>query len=137
MTRMPVKLSTVLLALFALLTLSACGNNNNNNANSPAASPPATQQAGTGGGATKEVTVNAVNWEFSEPEIVANVGDTLKLTLNNEKGVHALAIGDLGVDIKGGETATIKLDKPGTYEFHCSIQCGQGHDNMVGQIIVQ
>jgi Heme/copper-type cytochrome/quinol oxidases, subunit 2 len=136
MTRQFVKLSTAILALVALLTLSACGNNNNNNANSPAASPPGTQ-AGAGGGATKEVTVNAVNWEFSEPEIMANVGDTLVLTLNNEKGVHGLEIGDLGVNIKGGETATIKLDKPGTYEFHCSIQCGQGHDNMVGQIVVQ
>ncbi|MBO9600090.1 MAG: cytochrome C oxidase subunit II, partial [Cohnella sp.] len=96
MRRISVKLSTVL-ALVALLALSACGNSNNNNANSPAPSAPASQQAGTGGGATKEVTVNAVNWEFSEPEIVANVGDTLKLTLNNESGVHGLEIPDLGV----------------------------------------
>lgn len=136
MKRMSFKLGTAL-ALVTLIALSACGNSNNNdNVNSPTPSAPATQQSGTGG-ATKEVTVNAVNWAFNEPEIVANVGDTLMLTLNNEKGVHALEIGDLGVNIKGGETATIKLDKTGTYEFHCSIQCGQGHDNMVGQIIVQ
>ena len=136
MTRTSIRLGA-LLACVAIFALSACGNANNNNANSPTPSAPASQQAGAGGGATKEVTVNAVNWEFSEPEIVANVGDTLMLTLNNESGVHALEIGDLGVNIKGGETATIKLDKTGTYEFHCSIQCGQGHDNMVGQIIVQ
>ena len=130
--KLSVKLGMVL-ALVVLFALSACGKSNNNNANSPSPSAP----AGAGGGATKEVTVNAVNWAFSEPEIVANVGDTLMLTLNNQSGVHALAIGDLGVNIKGGETATIKLDKAGTYEFHCSIQCGQGHDNMVGEIIVQ
>ncbi len=136
MRRKSVMLGTVLL-LVVLFALSACGNSNNNNANSPSPSAPASQQAGTGGGATKEVTVDAVNWEFSEPEISANVGDTLLLTLNNKSGVHGLEIGDLGVNIKGGETATIKLDKAGTYEFHCSIQCGQGHDNMVGQIVVQ
>ena len=83
------------------------------------------------------MTEYAVNWSFSEPEIRANVGDTLKLTMINEIGVHGLKIDEFDVKIKDGETATIKLDKAGTYEFYCSIQCGQGHDNMVGQIIVE
>lgn len=131
------KLGTVL-ALIALFALSACGNSNNNNAGAPSPSTPAqSQAAGGGGGATKEVTLHAVNWSFSEPEIRANVGDTLKLTLNNDQGAHGLEISDLGVKIKNGETATILLDKAGTYDFNCNIQCGQGHDNMVGQIIVQ
>ncbi|MBD3919039.1 cupredoxin domain-containing protein [Paenibacillus sp. PR3] len=121
----------MVLALLTLFALSACGKSNNNESNTPSPSAP------EGGGATKEITENAVNWSFSEPEIKANVGDTLKLTLNNQTGVHGLQIEDLGVNLKNGETATIKLDKAGTYEFHCSIQCGQGHDNMVGQIIVE
>ncbi|QHW29593.1 cytochrome C oxidase subunit II [Paenibacillus rhizovicinus] len=121
-----------LFALIALLGLSACGKSSNNtNNNAPSNQTPAA------GGATKEITVNAVDWSYSEPEIKANVGDTLKITLHNEKGVHGLQSEDLGVDLKDGETATVKLDKAGTYEFHCNIQCGQGHDNMVGQIIVQ
>ncbi|MHA6485200.1 cupredoxin domain-containing protein [Paenibacillus sp. strain BS8-2] len=121
------------LALIALLTLSACGNSNDNNTGSPSDST----KAPAGGGATKEITINAVNWSFNEPEIKASVGDTLKITLVNEKGVHALQSDDLNLTINGGESATITLDKAGTYEFHCSIQCGQGHDNMVGQIIVE
>ncbi len=135
---MLVKLKSVTLWIFVLITiiaLSACSksNNNTNNQNSPESS----QAPATSGGATKEITVNAVDWSFSEPEIKANVGDTLKVTLHNEKGVHGFQSDDLGVSIKDGETATIKLDKAGTYEFHCSVQCGQGHDNMVGTIIVQ
>ncbi|MGO4106609.1 cupredoxin domain-containing protein [Paenibacillus sp. YAF4_2] len=129
------KIKSVTLCIFVLLTLialSACSNSNNNNQNSPETSP-----APASGGATKEITLNAVDWQFSEPDIKVNVGDTLKLTLHNEKGVHGLQSDDLGVDIKDGETATIKLDKAGTYEFHCSVQCGQGHDNMVGTITVQ
>ncbi|WP_246070381.1 cupredoxin domain-containing protein [Paenibacillus kobensis] len=122
----------MILALLALFALSACGKSNDNNSNTPS-----TPSQSEGGGATQEITENAVNWSFSQPEIKAKVGDTIKLTLNNEKGVHGLQIEDLGVNLKNGETATIKLDKAGTYEFHCSIQCGQGHDNMVGQIIVE
>ncbi|MFD0669931.1 cupredoxin domain-containing protein [Cohnella sp. GCM10027633] len=134
MKRQSVKLGIVL-ALFALFALSGCGNSNDNNANSPSA--PASSPGAGGGGETQEITLNAVNWEFSVPEIKAKVGDTLKLTLNNEKGAHGVQIDDLNVKIKNGETATIKLDKAGTYDFYCNIQCGQGHDNMVGQIIVQ
>jgi len=127
-----IKLGAVL-ALFALFALCACGRSTQ----SPSA-PPSTQNAGgDGGGKTIEVTEYAVNWSFSEPEIRANVGDTLKLTMINEVGVHGLKIDEFNVEILDGETATIHLDKAGTYEFYCSIQCGQGHDNMVGQIIVE
>lgn len=126
----------IVLTLITLLALNACGKatDNNSNAQSPAV-PPSTQD--TVGGTTIEVTENAVNWSFSEPEIRAKVGDTLKLTLNNEVGVHGLKIDDMNVNIKNGETATVRLDKAGTYDFYCSIQCGQGHDNMTGQIIVE
>lgn len=136
MRRHSVKLG-IALTLTALFALSACGNSNNNNANSPSPASPGTTQGTAAGGATVEVTEKAVNWSFSEPEIKAKVGDTLKLTLQNEAGVHGIGSDDLGVNIKNGETATIKLDKAGTYEFYCNIQCGQGHDNMVGRIIVQ
>ncbi|GFN32253.1 cupredoxin domain-containing protein [Paenibacillus xylaniclasticus] len=125
----------VVLALMALFALTACGGSDNNNDSNTETPQAPTQEEG--GGTTQEITENAINWSFSEPEIRAKVGDTLKLTLNNETGVHGLQSDDLGINLKNGETATIKLDKAGTYEFHCSIQCGQGHDNMVGQIIVE
>jgi cytochrome c oxidase subunit 2 len=126
----------MVLALIALFTLSACGKSNNN-ASTQTPSTPDPAKTAASGGAVKEITFNAVNWSFTPAEIKANVGDTLKLTLNNTQGVHAVQSQDLGVNLKVGETATVKLDKAGTYEFHCSIQCGQGHDNMVGKIIVQ
>lgn len=135
-------------ALAAVLTLSACGNNNNGNntaspsasapaASSPAASSPAASAPAAGGGAVQEVTINASNWKFDVTEIKAKVGDTIKLTLKNADGVHGIAIEDLGVKIKNEETVEIKLDKAGTFEYHCSIQCGQGHDNMTGLIVVE
>jgi len=135
------KKSSLFIAIFALaaiFTLSACGSNNSDSssASSPAASEPASSQAAAGG-ETKEVTVNASNWKFDVTEIKAKVGDTIKLTLKNTDGVHGIAIDDLGLKIKNNETVEIKLDKAGTFEYHCSIQCGQGHDNMSGLIIVE
>lgn len=128
------------LALASVLALSACGGSNSGSSSSPAASssaPAATQSAAPAGGQTIEATVVAKNFAFEPTEINAKVGDTLKLTLKNESGVHGLGIDGLNVNLKNGETATIVLDKAGTYDFYCSIMCGAGHDNMTGKIVVE
>ncbi|MCD9024127.1 cupredoxin domain-containing protein [Cohnella sp. NL03-T5] len=135
-----------LVALSAVLALSACGSNNNNNASpssseSPSDSAPASASSSAStpaaGGETKEITVTATNFEFDAQEIKAKVGDTIVLTLKNDSGNHGLEIKDLNVKIKNGESATIVLDKAGTYDFNCSIMCGTGHDSMVGKLIVE
>jgi len=132
-----------LVSLAAVLALSACGGNNDNSASSPSASAsaspsaPASQEAPAAGGETKEITINGSNFNFSEDVINAKVGDTLVLTYKNENGAHGLAIDELNVNLKNGESATIVLDKAGTFEFYCSIMCGAGHDNMTGQLIVE
>jgi cytochrome c oxidase subunit 2 len=136
-----------IVALAAVLALSACGSNNSSNNNSspvasaPAASesaPAASDTAAPAGGQVIEATIDATNWKFDVTEIKAKVGDTLKLTLKSSDGNHGIGIDDLGgLKIKNGETVEIKLDKAGTFEFHCNIMCGQGHDNMSGNIIVE
>jgi cytochrome c oxidase subunit 2 len=134
-----------IVALAAVLALSACGSNNSsNNSSSPSASAPAASESApassqaAAGGQTIEATIDASNWKFDVTEVKAKVGDTLKLTLKNSDGNHGILIDDLGgVKIKNGETVEIKLDKAGTFEFHCNIMCGQGHDNMSGNIIVE
>jgi cytochrome c oxidase subunit 2 len=115
------------IAISVVLTLSACNKGTANNAGNTA--PPT-------GGTTKEITVSATNFSFDQPDIKLNVGDTVKLTLKNVNGTHGLAIPDLKVNIKNGETATFTVTKAGIYEYNCSIQCGSGHDNMVGKITV-
>nr|AYQ75441.1 cytochrome C oxidase subunit II [Cohnella candidum] len=142
------KLSLALAALVAVFALSACGSNNNDAASSPSASassPAASSSAAASpsasapaaGGETKEITVTATNFQFDQTEIHAKVGDTLKITLKNDSGNHGLEIKDLNVTLKNGETATVVLDKAGTYDYNCSIMCGSGHDNMTGELIVE
>jgi cytochrome c oxidase subunit 2 len=47
---------------------------------------------------------------------------------------------DLGAraDILPGQVARVRLvpDKVGTFEFHCDIFCGSGHEQMSGTIVV-
>lgn len=132
-----------LVALAAFFVLSACGKNNGNDnaasgTDAPAsASASASSSSGAAGGSTQEITLHAKNFEFDQKEIKLHVGDTVKLTLENTDGVHGLEVPDFNVNIKNGETATFTVDKAGTYDFNCSVQCGSGHDNMVGQIIVE
>ncbi|MFC5470583.1 cupredoxin domain-containing protein [Cohnella suwonensis] len=123
-----------LVACASVVMLSACGNNDNNP--SPVASTPAASGA-AGGGATKDVTIHAANWKFDQPEIKVKQGDTINLTLTNDQGVHGIEIADLGVKVKNGETKSFTVNKAGTYEYHCNIQCGQGHADMIGNLVVE
>jgi cytochrome c oxidase subunit 2 len=41
--------------------------------------------------------------------------------------------------IEPGKTTIVHLrfDRAGTFEFHCSIFCGSGHEEMSGQFVVK
>ncbi|MBG9791588.1 cytochrome c oxidase subunit II [Paenibacillus dendritiformis] len=120
---------TTLLAV----SLAACGGGNkdagpsNNEGAAPAASS----------GDVQAVTLKAKNFEFDQTEIRVKKGQTVKLTFENEQGIHGVEIPDLNVKLDQPGTTEFVADKEGTYEFKCSIMCGSGHNDMVGKIIVE
>jgi cytochrome c oxidase subunit 2 len=132
-----------LVAIAAVLALSACGSKNNNDSasSSPSASPSASATASASapaaGGQTDEITITATNFQYDKQEIKVHKGDTVKITLKNDSGNHGFQIKDYNVNIKGGETATFVADKAGSFDYNCSIQCGSGHDNMTGTLTVE
>jgi cytochrome c oxidase subunit 2 len=138
-----------LVAIAAVLALSACGSKNNNDSasSSPSASPSASASssasasasasAPAAGGKTDEITITATNFQYDKQEIKVHKGDTVKITLKNDSGNHGFQIKDYNVNIKGGETATFVADKAGSFDYNCSIQCGSGHDNMTGTLTVE
>lgn len=130
-----------LVALAGMLALTACGGNEDSaspNA-SASASAPASESASApaAGGQTIEVTVSGKNFSFKPAEIKAKVGETLKITYQNESGNHGIEIPDLNVNLKNGQSTEVVLDKAGTFEYFCSIMCGAGHDNMTGKVVVE
>lgn len=79
--------------------------------------------------------------------IVANLGDTLVLTVKNDDldcadEPHGFTIPAFGVDfpeIQAGDekTVTVKLTKAGIFDFKCSREeCAKDHDRQTGQILV-
>lgn len=118
--------------LAATLILSACGSKSEDKA-----SPAASAAASTAAGAAKEITINAKNFEFDQKEIKVKKGDTVTITLANSQGNHGLKIEGYDKEIKGNGSVTFTADKAGSFNFACSIMCGQGHAKMTGTLIVE
>ena len=89
----------------------------------------------------KEIAVTSKRYEFIPAQIKVKEGDIVRLTLTSEDVRHGLAIKDYDVNVvvDKGERKTVEFlaDKKGTFEFHCSVRCGQGHGRMLGTLIVE
>lgn len=114
------------LALAAVLILSACGK-----IEDPAAG------ANLNDGPVKEFTVHARSSGYDIQEIKVKKGDTVKITLKNEQGMHSLKIKGYNKEVRGGKTITFVADKAGEFDFSCNISCGKNHKNMTGKFIVK
>lgn len=83
----------------------------------------------------------AENFTFGTEEIRVKQGESLKVSVMNKSGVHDFVIDELDVNsgiIAEGDTMeiTIPTDKPGTYEYYCSV--GQHRQlGMVGTLIIE
>lgn len=113
----------ICIALVAVIGLSACGSSK--------------EGAGEASGEVKEFTIDATNFEFDLKEIKVNKGDTVKITLKNSEGMHAIQFKGYNKEVKGDETISFVANKTGEFEYFCSIFCGAGHGDMLGTLIVE
>lgn len=72
------------------------------------------------------VAMAASNFKYDVTEIRAKAGEPLTIAVTNDEGFHDLVIDELEVNsgmIPAGETMELEIptDKPGTYEFYCSV----------------
>lgn len=128
------KLLTAIFALLMVIGLAACGEEKkeDNSASEPKTEENAKTEAT---GNVVEVNLTAKNFEFDQKEIKAKAGDTIKVTLTNEAGLHSVMF-DGYKEVKQGETVEFVVSEAGTIEYYCNTPCGQGHDNMVGKLVV-
>ena len=86
------------------------------------------------------IHVTAERFKFTPAVIQLKVGEPVVLELTSLDRKHGFAVPDLKIDetIEAGKTLRVRVmpDKPATYDFHCSIFCGSGHEEMTGQIVV-
>jgi len=121
----------IMLAAF-ILVIAACGASKNNTPQSAVEVIGADESS-----ISEEVIIKASNWEFDQPTYTIKKGETVKLTLESLAGIHGIKIDKLNVTLDGGKSKVIKVDEPGEYDFHCNIQCGQGHNKMRAKLIVE
>ncbi|MBB6638231.1 cytochrome C oxidase subunit II [Cohnella thailandensis] len=87
---------------------------------------------------TELLKITATNFEFNEGEYHVKAGTPYVLSFSNSLGTHGAEIADLNINLtKDNPRVEYTFDKPGTYEMHCSIMCGQGHSTMTAKIIVE
>ena len=88
----------------------------------------------------RQFTVVARNWEFNPDTITVDRGDTVRLSVESIDVRHGIAIPAFRVNkvLEPGSKVEIEFvaDRAGTFEFSCSVQCGSGHGDMKGLLVV-
>jgi len=91
-------------------------------------------------GPERVVQITAKKFDFTPASVELKAGVPVVLELRSLDRKHGFAVPDLKIDaqIEPGEVVRLRIvpEKPGTFEFHCSVFCGGGHEEMSGQIVV-
>ncbi len=86
------------------------------------------------------IHVTAKKFEFNPATIELRVGGPVVIELTSLDRKHGFKCPGLGIDevIVPGQPTRVRIvpDKVGTFPFHCSVFCGSGHEDMVGEIVV-
>lgn len=92
-------------------------------------------------GEVKTVTMTAKQWTFEPAEVRVKKGDRVKLEITSVDVAHGFGLPDFNVNqkLEPGKTVTVEFtaDKTGTFTYFCSVQCGTGHREMKGKLIVE
>jgi cytochrome c oxidase subunit 2 len=91
-------------------------------------------------GAERVVQITAKKYDFTPASVELKLGVPVVLELRSLDRKHGFAVPDLKIDaqIEAGGVTRVRIvpDKTGTFEFHCDVFCGGGHEEMTGQIVV-
>ena len=127
----------LLLTPILMLTLAACAPTTSQQSAVPTPAADARQTAPQG----RVIAVTAELWKFTPNVIQAKKDEIVTLQVTGVSGTHGFSVPDLGINetIFIGKTVNIYLptDRAGTFDFSCSIQCGSGHNDMKGQIVIE
>jgi cytochrome c oxidase subunit 2 len=98
-------------------------------------------RARSGAAATEQVIhLTAKKFEYSPSEITVKKGQPVVIEIVSLDRKHGFTIPGLKVrsDVKPGAQNVVRFtpDKAGTFNFHCDLFCGTGHEGMAGTLVV-
>jgi cytochrome c oxidase subunit 2 len=87
------------------------------------------------------IEVVAQRYEFVPSTIEVTQGETVRVVVTSGDGFHGFGIEqfDVSEEVPRGETVTIEFtpDVAGEFPILCTEYCGDGHEDMKGQLIVK
>jgi cytochrome c oxidase subunit 2 len=86
------------------------------------------------------IKITAKKFEYVPAKIVLKRGVPVTLELTSLDRKHGFSAPELGlrVEVRPGDTVRLRFvpDKIGSFTFHCDVFCGDGHEDMTGEIVV-
>jgi cytochrome c oxidase subunit II len=90
--------------------------------------------------AEQVIHLTAKKFEYSPSEITVKKGQPVVIEIASLDRKHGFMIPELKVrsDVKPGAQNVVRFtpDKTGTFNFHCDLFCGSGHEGMAGTLVV-
>ena len=87
-----------------------------------------------------EIKIVARKFEFDPRTVTVQKGRPVRLVITSTDVDHGFKLEELGINQKIPAHQTINVDltpnQVGRFEFKCSVVCGSGHDDMLGELIV-
>jgi cytochrome c oxidase subunit 2 len=88
-----------------------------------------------------EIKMTAKKYQYDPNVITVKQGEKVRLIITALDRKHGFKLDAFGINqvLEKGDPTIIEFtaDKPGTFEFHCSVVCGLGHHRMKGKLIVE
>jgi len=88
-----------------------------------------------------EIKVTARRFDFAPATITVQKGQPVRLVITSADVDHGFAIKEFKISEKIGakETRIIEFtpDRAGRFRFYCTVYCGDGHEEMVGELVVE
>ena len=87
-----------------------------------------------------EIKITAKRFEFEPNTITVQKDKPVRLLITSLDVQHGFAIEEFGINqqIKPNSTTVVEFTpmRAGRFKFACSIYCGEGHEDMMGELIV-
>lgn len=91
--------------------------------------------------APRVIEVKAKKYDFDPATIEVQQGERVVLRVTSTDRLHGIGIRKFGVNAEVPKGATVEVEfeasAAGTYKVLCTEECGKGHDDMVGTLIVK
>lgn len=87
-----------------------------------------------------EIKITAKQFEFQPRTITVEKGKPVRLVITSVDVDHGFKLEEFGINEKVAAKKTVSIaftpDRTGRFEFRCSIVCGSGHEDMLGELVV-